>query len=356
MSRRPRLKAHCRPLLRDDGTVQLGTDAERAVRVAGLTAAERGLLLEIDGTREVGQLLEDGARSGVPEERVQRLLSLLDTHGATVLEPADRADLAALPRGARDLLAPDAETVSALDPRSSDGYAILGRRAGRSVLLVGAGPTTGSLAAVLVRAGVGAVARGRYAAEAAEWATEGATDPPGPRVGRRAGEPGETASPDAVVLAGNVPPPPAAGARWQRRGVPHLPLVVSTTGAGIGPLVLPGRTPCLLCHELTRRDLDPSWPGVRTQLSVPGVSPETPVRAETTLAAVAAGLTAMVLLAHLDGLAQPAGVSLHVDLPWPVLRERHWPVHPRCGCVPAPEGPGGTAPEPTFRPRGTMAE
>ena len=39
------------------------------------------------------------------------------------------------------------------------------------------------------------------------------------------------------------------------------------TPSGSGPLVLPGRTSCLRCADLTRRDADPQWPMVLAQLS-----------------------------------------------------------------------------------------
>lgn len=47
---------------------------------------------------------------------------------------------------------------------------------------------------------------------------------------------------------------------------PHLPLSFDTAGATIGPLVVPGRTPCLSCRDAGERDHDPAWAAVHTQM------------------------------------------------------------------------------------------
>ena len=45
-----------------------------------------------------------------------------------------------------------------------------------------------------------------------------------------------------------------------RAGVTHLLVRVVETTAIVGPLVVPGRTSCLRCHDLHRTDRDPAWP------------------------------------------------------------------------------------------------
>ena len=62
----------------------------------------------------------------------------------------------------------------------------------------------------------------------------------------------------------------------------------------------------------------------------------------TTFAAtLAAGLAALQVLAHLDGVSAPAaqGATLEVELPDGLVSRRSWPAHPRCGChwPPSPE-------------------
>src|SRR5690606_40683072 len=63
--------------------------------------------------------------------------------------------------------------------------------------------------------------------------------------------------PDLVVLAPVGPLDPALIRELGEEGIPHL-LVTAYEGRGsVGPFVLPGVTPCLVCLELTRRDRDP---------------------------------------------------------------------------------------------------
>ncbi|MGV1036080.1 MAG: hypothetical protein ACOYD0_03495 [Candidatus Nanopelagicales bacterium] len=47
--------------------------------------------------------------------------------------------------------------------------------------------------------------------------------------------------------------------RLTRAGVRHQVVGTGEVGARVGPLVLPGRTPCLRCEQLAERDWDPDW-------------------------------------------------------------------------------------------------
>ena len=107
---------------------------------------------------------------------------------------------------------------------------------------------------------------------------------------------------------------------------PHLLVRSLGDAAWVGPLVLPGRTSCVRCADLTRRDADPEWPMVLAQLSrlrlpVPDL-----------LSGWAASTAATQALAFLDGtVPEAAGATLeltadrHAEL-------RPWPAHPDCGC------------------------
>jgi hypothetical protein len=46
----------------------------------------------------------------------------------------------------------------------------------------------------------------------------------------------------------------------------HLPLAFDAGGATVGPLVTPGRTPCLSCRDSHDRDRDPAWAALHVQL------------------------------------------------------------------------------------------
>lgn len=50
------------------------------------------------------------------------------------------------------------------------------------------------------------------------------------------------------------------------RDLPHLAVVRDIDGLQIGPLVVPGATPCLRCEDLAKLSRHPEWPAVATQL------------------------------------------------------------------------------------------
>lgn len=78
------------------------------------------------------------------------------------------------------------------------------------------------------------------------------------------GEEVEAGSP-VVVLAHHVVEPRRVAA-LMAGDVSHVPLVLTGSGAEIGPLVRPGVTPCLACVAAHRRDADRAWPHVAAQL------------------------------------------------------------------------------------------
>jgi len=46
----------------------------------------------------------------------------------------------------------------------------------------------------------------------------------------------------------------------------HLPVAFEPGGVVIGPLIVPGRSPCLACRDAHERDRDPAWPAMHAQL------------------------------------------------------------------------------------------
>jgi bacteriocin biosynthesis cyclodehydratase domain-containing protein len=114
-------------------------------------------------------------------------------------------------------------------------------------------------------------------------------------------------------------------------GVDHLPVVVQEAGTSVGPLVVPGVTPCLRCVALHRRDEDDRWPTMAVQLRQRYEG--SPAPEETATAAVAAAIAAVQALAHLDGhRAHALGATIEADLPQAIPRVRAWEPHPACGC------------------------
>lgn len=67
-----------------------------------------------------------------------------------------------------------------------------------------------------------------------------------------------------VVRHGAVPARDVAALLAEDR--PHLPLAFDAGGSTVGPLVLPGRTPCLSCRDSHDRERDPAWAALHVQL------------------------------------------------------------------------------------------
>lgn len=149
---------------------------------------------------------------------------------------------------------------------------------------------------------------------------------------------------DVAVIVASYAVEPQRHARWLRRDIPHLPIVYSDGGVTVGPLVSPGRTPCLRCIDLHRTDADPAWPAMATQLHTRASPGET-----TVVAAAAAARAALEVLAltvsspsprPTDSASQPAELwpqapysrsarLAHGESTWVA---HTWAPHQECGC------------------------
>ena len=339
---RPVLTSAARRLWRDPETLQLGQAAARAAVLAGLDPATRSVLALLDGTRDRDQVVAAAVVTGCGASRAEELLELLE--GAGLLEDAGAAlgPVARLHRAERERLAGDLASLALV--RGDGGLPAARHRADASVLVVGAGRVGAPLAAMLATAGIGCVDVVDDATTAAEDAGVGglALDDVGRRRGEaardllRAAAPSAAAGPlpraDLVVLAPTRPEQLDDARRQVPEQTPHLLAEVRETVGVVGPLVLPGRTPCLRCLDLTRADLDPGWPAVAAQLASPS---RTRTACDGTLAVAVAAQAAFQVLALVDGTNDPAslGGTLELALPDWRWRRRSWPVHPGCGCV-----------------------
>ena len=280
------------PLLRrGPDELQVGLDPGRAVLLRGAGPAR--LLTGLDGRHDHPALHALGGAVGVSTAEVDAVLASL--HAAGLLEPA-----------------------------------VTTARAG--VRVVGLGPLGQQVATLLLAAGVDVYA--------ADLVPDRSTRPPPP-------------DPD-------VGPPTAAGRlvlvdHWSkpeldlaltvlvpdtvevdrvlpetllRSDQPHLLLRSTGTTVTVGPLVLPGRTPCVRCCDLARRDADPAWPRLLPQLTRLRPPPG------GVLTAWGAAVTAAQVLALLAGeVPESAGGTLELSSPDHLTRRRPWPLHPACGCA-----------------------
>ncbi|MEO5833527.1 MAG: hypothetical protein ABJA16_11705 [Nakamurella sp.] len=345
---------------RDDATLQIGIDPPRRILIRHPPPA----------TAEVFRLIDRGVPVSVATRRVALHHRLAPESWNALLEEllaagflVDRstpAGHAALPAGRPRSIAPATTDVRPL------GDAV--------VVVIGTGRVASSLASLLAAAGTGHVhldpdrairpgdaAPAGLAADVAPPAFGSAamfdlppgrpgTDPhparhdhPDPRVRDRAAlaaalrrahpevivhRPAGYVRPGLVVLATDGPPDPVLARRLLADGQPHLAVHAGLWRGVVGPLVLPGRSSCLHCHDLYRRDRDAGWPRVRMALQRSDTPP--PVVLATSVAAVGAGQA----LQFLGGAGRPATVDGTLESTagdWTV-RRRSWRPHSACFC------------------------
>ena len=123
--------------------------------------------------------------------------------------------------------------------------------------------------------------------------------------------------------------------------MPHLVARVDEHLGTVGPLVLPGSSPCLHCLDLVRAELDPGWPALAAQLDPRGRSA---IACDGVLAMAVASQAAFQVLALIEGDAPATvGGTLELELPGWRWRRRSWPQHPGCPCAWAVDVPAAAA-------------
>jgi bacteriocin biosynthesis cyclodehydratase domain-containing protein len=268
MAFRPALRPGA-PLLRRDAThLQIGTSP-------GIVIADRPglapLLRLLDGVRDVERLQQLVARD-VPELHADVASTLAELRAAGVVV--------------------DAAATDAVRRR------LIGRRVG-FVATSGAADLVSATRAALVSAGLHDVA---------------------------------SPDPELLIIVSHGEVGRSVYEQPSMDGLDHLPVVVDEDRVRIGPLVRPGRTPCVTCHDLHRADWDPAWTAIVPQL---GSRPPLvrPAALDGITLHAAAVETAAEVVALLDGASlRTAGRCLVVG---PRHDERAtWPVafHHRCAC------------------------
>ena len=356
MPTRPQLRPGLRRVWRDPTTMQVGLFPGPGVVLAGLRAGDEAVLSALDGAHDLDQVRQVAARHQVGRRRVDELLALLRQARLLVGEdpyrPLDRVHLTRLGQGARARLRPDTDAWSLV--HDTDGLLLAAGRANRQVLVQGAGRVGSAIATTLSAAGVGAVSvRDARAVRPGDVLPTGAgaadvggswTQAMATALERVRGVPTSAApsvtTPDLVVLVGEQVLDARVGDNLVRRDVPHLGVVVGSDRVVVGPLVLPGRSACLRCVDLHRRDRDPAWPHLVAQLLGRPVTTSGAGEAvgETALSTAAAGVAALQVLGQLDGQVQPdaVGRTLELTLPQGAVRRRAWRLHAGCGCARLP--------------------
>lgn len=339
----PLLLPGMRPLWRSERSLQLGSDPDRRIVLEDIDTPTAKVLIGLDGRRSETEVLAAATAAGLSTTAIAELLADLRRHGFVVEgESATIADLGSPDAAAR--LEPDCVALSLSHPERKPISTIRQRR-DRLVVLHDGGRLGAPVGALLAAAGVGRFAvvdrersRPRDAGPAGIAAGD-VFEPRADAVARAIHRAAPEAAvgplrpdqrPDLAVLGGLEPVGLELRDALHRLDVPYLPLTIRESTAVIGPLVLPGRSACLTCTDLSRRDDDPAWPLLLTQLSVRRRQCEA---ADVVLCTMAASLAAMQALELLDG-GWPAtvGSTLEVRPPDHEVHRRAWRAHRACEC------------------------
>jgi bacteriocin biosynthesis cyclodehydratase domain-containing protein len=315
---RPALKPGLLPVWRDRDTLQIGIDSRRAVALTGMSGVAPVIGL-LDGSRDRDQVIKAAVDQGIPADVVERVLALLAAAGALDDFPACTLRVLSAPLRAR--LAAELATASLANGDGDGGARTLARRLATQVRVFGRGRVADGVSGLLTAAGAGRMLSDGEDGDAARAAPAGGG-------ARRAAGPGPR--PDLAILVGRHPLDLRAA--LMRAQVPHLSASADEAIGVVGPLVVPGRTACLTCLDLTRADLDPAWPLILAQLD--SRQPDPPA-CDAPLAAAVAAQAAAQALAFIDRDA-PAGPvtdgTLELVLPGWQWRRRTWPRHNGCSC------------------------
>jgi hypothetical protein len=137
--------------------------------------------------------------------------------------------------------------------------------------------------------------------------------------------------PDLLLVVSCGEPARAVFDQALRQRISHLPVVIDEDRVRIGPMVIPGLTPCLTCLDLHRTDWDHAWPALLPQLGRSrSMAPVLPVPLRY---AAAAEVAVEVLAVASGSRVRTAGQVL-------ALGPQHdarvtWPVafHHGCACA-----------------------
>ncbi|MEO6604308.1 MAG: hypothetical protein ABIN55_01720 [Aeromicrobium sp.] len=142
----------------------------------------------------------------------------------------------------------------------------------------------------------------------------------------------DSSEPDLLVIATCGEPSRAVFERPTLSGMDHLLVMVDEDRVRLGPLVRPGRTPCISCYDLHRGDWDHAWNALLPQLGRHTGMLTPPALDAVTVHGAALEL-AIEILAHCDGRpTRTIGQFLAVG---PGHEERSpWPLafHHSCAC------------------------
>ncbi len=291
---RPRWRDDVPALWRDNTTIQLGDD----VIVTRVSRAHLEWMSSLNGLHTTEQV-ESGLLLPVGESR--RLLRAM--LAAAALDDAARIPDAIrwAAQEDRDATARRFGAVLRSTRNLEDAYASMAARDAARIIVVGAGVVAEQVIHALDGAGLRRVATGASFA----------------------------------ILADGKHPDVPTHFDHDLQDLPHLHIGVLGERAIVGPLVVPGRTSCLRCAHLHKRDADPSWPLLAVQWTHALSSLACPP-VDSLLVRIAASYAALLVREWTDDPQDPGlwgNRALEVRLPDCRAAWLARPAHPLCGCL-----------------------
>ncbi len=131
-----------------------------------------------------------------------------------------------------------------------------------------------------------------------------------------------------TILINSSQPPVLTAKAHARRNRPYLAVNIMDGYVHVGPLVQPGRSPCVRCVELHHLDAVPQW---RTPV---GFAHDDGEPIEATLRGVSVATIASVVMQHIDGEYCEAEAATLQIRPSLKMTRRTWKPHAKCGCIP----------------------
>ncbi|HLS49718.1 MAG TPA: hypothetical protein VK024_06960 [Actinomycetaceae bacterium] len=345
-----RIRSGLSVLWRRPGESQIGIEATSAIVLSGLSAAEQQWLDLLERDRTEDQLLAAARDLGIEGSRAAELLGELEARGLIARQLPD-------PLLDRHGLSAEEDFWQRFSGRASS---VIARRRARVVAVMGLGRIGAMLACGLAASGVGTILVadrrqvGRGDVGVGAYAPHDVGRPREDRVRALLRSQHEQVAisapprtrPDLVVMCIQDVAEPQRIRPLMREDVPHLVISQHELSALVGPLVVPGMTPCVQCIEMRRAEADSCWPAIATQLL--GARER---RLPAAVAVTAAGFGLTEVLAFLDHReVTTAGRSLVVTGTSGGPRGVEWQFHPRCGCrgpdAPPQEAVAGASQEP----------
>ena len=315
-------------------TVQFGIEVPEPLLVTGLPPFARDLLPLLDGSRSPHDL---ATAVGASAAAVDVVLSRLDHFGVIIDGGRWPGGRGLAPDGLARLL-PDQRVISALPRFRSDPASRLDRLATSRVVVEGLSRLGAVLWTALTAAGVARVDADDARRVAPQDVCPGGFAPA--EVGRQRCELPRLrqqwvtrAAPryaaERLHVLTDAVDVEIRSQQLVAGGTPHLVVTCQEQVGRVGPLVLPGRTPCRHCVTLARRDHDPGWAQVWRQLG-PDASPD----AESSLVGMTAHLAAAHVVDWLTGGSPPTLTGVvEITAPHGTAAVLATARHPECGCA-----------------------